>query len=134
MGSCDPGLKISRHLKVAPRDCADQLGSGDVPVLGTPTILALAEGACVTAIADELPEGQTSVGQWAEIEHLSPTPVGQEVDAEATLVGHHGRRLEFQVIVRQGDEIVSKVRHRRVLVDRQRFLDKVGVAATNGNG
>lgn len=132
MGTCDPGLKTSRHLKVAAKDCADQLGSGDVPVLGTPAILALAEGACVSAIREDLPDGQTSVGQWAEIEHLQPTPVGVEVDAEATLIGHHGRRLEFQVIVRQGEAIVSKVRHRRVLVDRDRFLEKVGVSA-NGH-
>lgn len=126
MGSCDPGLKQSRHLLVTKQDCADMMGSGDVPVLGTPAILTLAEGACVAAIRDDLPEDQTSVGQWAEIEHLQPTAVGQEVDAEATLVGHHGRRLEFQVIIRSGDEIVAKVRHRRVLVDRKRFLDKVG--------
>lgn len=132
MGSCDPGLKESRHLVVEPKDCADQLGSGDVPVLGTPAILALAEGACVDAICHDLPEGQTSVGSYAEIQHMAPTPVGEAVDAEATLIGHHGRRLEFNVIVRQGDEIVAKIRHRRVLVDRTKFLEKVGVS-TNGH-
>lgn len=125
MGSCDPGLKESRHLVVTKQDCADMLGSGDVPVLGTPAILALAESACIAAIREDLPAERTSVGQWAEIEHMQPTAVGHEVDAEATLVGHHGRRLEFQVIIRSGDEIVAKVRHRRVLVDRQRFLDSV---------
>lgn len=125
MGSCDPGLKESVHLRVDHQHCADELGSGDVPVLGTPAILALAERACVTAIRDDLPEGQTSVGSFAEIEHLLPSAVGQEVDAEATLIGHHGRRLEFNVIIRQDDEIVAKIRHRRVLVDRGRFLAKV---------
>ena len=128
MGSCDPGLKESRHLVVQGRHCANELGSGDVPVLGTPAILALAEAACVAAICEDLPEGQTSVGSWAEIEHLVPTPVGHEVDADATLIGHHGRRLEFNVIIRQDDEVVAKIRHRRVLVDRARFMDKVGVA------
>jgi fluoroacetyl-CoA thioesterase len=131
MGSCDPGLKDSRHLVVKAKHCADALGSGDVPVLGTPALLTLAESACVSAICDDLPAGQTSVGAYAEIEHLAPTPIGQAVDAEARLIGHHGRRLEFQVIVRQGDEIVAKIRHRRVLVDRDRFLAKVGVS-TNG--
>jgi fluoroacetyl-CoA thioesterase len=132
MGSCDPGLKDTRTLRVAVKDCADALGSGDVPVLGTPAILALAEAACVSAIADDLPAGQTSVGQWAEIDHEAPTPVGHEVNAQATLVGHHGRRLEFQVIIRQDDDIVARVRHRRVLVDRDRFLAKAGISS-NGN-
>lgn len=132
MGNCDPGLKSTSGLQVAEEHLADRLGSGDVPVLGTPAILALAEGACVAAICDDLPEGKTSVGSYAEIDHLLPTPVGQEVEAEATLIGHHGRRLEFNVVVRQGDEIVAKIRHRRVLVDRDRFLEKVGVSS-NGN-
>ena len=126
MGSCDPGLRQTRSLTVSPAVTAVELGSGDVPVLGTPALLALAESACVAALADDLPEGKTSVGAWAEIEHERPTPVGQEVCAEATLIGHHGRRLEFNVMVRQGDEIVARIRHRRVLVDRERFLERVG--------
>jgi fluoroacetyl-CoA thioesterase len=134
MGNCDPGLKQARSLHVGDEQTAAALGSGDVPVLGTPAVLALAEAACVAAICDDLPEGQTSVGAYAEIEHERATAVGKDVEAEATLIGHHGRRLEFQVIVREGDQIVAKVRHRRVLVDRQRFLDKVGVSAEPAAG
>lgn len=130
MGACDPGLRSSRSLTVADRHTADSVGSGDVPVLGTPALLALAEGACTAAIADDLPDGQTSVGAWAEINHERATPVGASVDAEATLIGHHGRRLEFNVIVRQDDEIVARIRHRRVLVERDRFLEKLGVGAS----
>ena len=125
MGRCDPGLKLARELEVAPVHTALYLGSGDVPVLGTPALLALAEGACVDAIADELPDGETSVGTWAEIEHLKAIPVGHRVCAHATLIGHHGRRLEFSVVVEDDGETVAKVRHRRVLVDRDRFLAKV---------
>jgi predicted thioesterase len=47
------------------------------------------------------------------------------VTAAATLRGHHGTRLEFVVVVRSHDEVVAKVRHRRVLVDRDRFLAKL---------
>lgn len=125
MGRCDPGLKLARELEVHEAHTALALGAGDVPVLGTPALLALAESACVDAIKDDLEDGQTSVGTWAEIEHLSATPVGETVCAHATLIGHHGRRLEFNVHIDQGGEIVAKVRHRRVLLDRQRFLAKV---------
>jgi fluoroacetyl-CoA thioesterase len=128
MGRCDPGLKQARTLEVAPEHTAIQLGSGDVPVLGTPALLALAEGACVDAIVDDLPDGQTSVGTWAEIEHLQATPVGRTVCAHATLIGHHGRRLEFSVTVDQDGETIAKVRHRRVLVDRERFLSRLAPA------
>jgi fluoroacetyl-CoA thioesterase len=125
MGRCDPGLKLDRTLHVEDEHTAVALGSGDVPVLGTPALLALAEGACVAAISEDLPDGETSVGTWAEIEHLKATPVGHDVCAHATLIGHHGRRLEFNVLVEDGGETIAKVRHRRVLVDRDRFLAKV---------
>ena len=126
MGYCDPGLKDTKTLRVRKADTAVALGSGDVPVLGTPALLALAESACVDAICDDLPKGQTSVGVWAEVEHKQATAVGGKVAAEATLTGHHGRRLEFNVLVREGEDVVAHIRHRRVLVDRERFLEKVG--------
>ncbi|MEX2324629.1 MAG: hotdog domain-containing protein [Nitriliruptoraceae bacterium] len=125
MGRCDPGLKHIREMTVTQQDTAIAFGSGDVPVLSTPSLLALAEAACVDALEGEVPEGQTSVGAWAEVEHLQPTPVGANVCAKATLIGHHGRRLEFNVSVAQGDVVIAKIRHRRVLVDRQRFLAKL---------
>jgi fluoroacetyl-CoA thioesterase len=129
MGRCDPGLKLTRELEVADEHTASALGSGDVPVLGTPALLTLAERACVEAIADDLPDGETSVGTWAEIEHLKATAVGSTVCARATLLGHHGRRLEFNVTIEENGETVARVRHRRVLVERARFLEKLGTTA-----
>ncbi|MCA1784292.1 MAG: thioesterase [Intrasporangiaceae bacterium] len=109
---------------------ASALGSGDVPVLGTPALLMLAERVCVAAIAEDLPAGETSVGTWAEVEHLRATPVGRTVCARATLIGHHGRRLEFNVVIEEAEETIARVRHRRVLVDRDRFLEKLSAAQT----
>ncbi len=129
MGNCDPGLHEQLLLTVTDEQTATAMGSGDVPVLGTPAILALAERACVQAICEDLEEGQTSVGVFAEVEHEQPSKVGATVAADATLIGHHGRRLEFRVVIRDGDEVVAKVHHRRVLVDRERFLEKMGTAA-----
>lgn len=119
---CDPGLKGDRTLVVADRDTAAELGSGTVEVLGTPAVLALAEGACCDAVADGLGEGETTVGAWAEVEHLRAVPVGTRVRAHAVLTGHHGRRLEFTVTVEAGGDTIARVRHRRILVDRARFL------------
>lgn len=129
MGRCDPGLKHRRTLQVREQDTAIAMASGDVPMLATPALLGLAEAACVDAIAQDLPDGQTSVGVWAEVEHLKASPVGSTVSAQATLLGHHGRRLEFNVLVDQDGETVAKIRHRRVLVDRERFLSKAQAAA-----
>lgn len=118
---CRPGRRASVTLEVGESDTAIALGSGDVPVLATPRVLALAEQAAVDALGGCLPEGKTSVGAWVELEHLQPSAIGETVVAEAVLLGVHGRRLEFSVSVRSGEEEVAHVRHRRVLVSRARF-------------
>jgi fluoroacetyl-CoA thioesterase len=119
---CSPGRRARVELTVTEADTASAMGSGDVPVLASPRVLALAEQAAVLAMGHCLPEGRTSVGSWVELEHRAPTPVGRTVVAEAVLLGVHGRRLEFTVTVRDGDEEVAHVRHRRVIVSRDRFL------------
>jgi fluoroacetyl-CoA thioesterase len=126
VNECTPGRRATVSLEVSDADTALALGSGDVPVLATPRVLALAEQAAMQAIGSSLPEGRTSVGAWAEVEHLLPTPVGERVDAEAVLLGVHGRRLEFSVTVRSGDEEVAHIRHRRVIVSRARFGQPAG--------
>jgi len=117
-----PGLSTSVELTVTDADTAQALGSGDVPVLGTPRVLALAEAATVAATARQLPSGITTVGTRAEVEHRAPTPVGRRVVAYATLAKVDGRKLVFEVVVRDGDTIVAEVLLERVVLDRQRFL------------
>ncbi|MPZ73309.1 MAG: thioesterase [Nitriliruptorales bacterium] len=117
----EAGLEASVNLKVSGDDTAAALGSGDVEVLGTPAVLALAEQAAVAAIRDTLPADRTSVGTWAEIFHTAPTRVGGEVSAAARVTSVEGSRVEFTVLVREGEQEVARVEHRRAVVRRDRF-------------
>jgi fluoroacetyl-CoA thioesterase len=119
-----PGLTARVELTVTDADTAQSLGSGDVPVLGTPRVLALAEAATVAATARQMPGGVTTVGTRAEVEHRAPTAVGRRVTAFATLAKVDGRKLLFEVVVRDGDDVVAEVRVERVMLDRQRFIAK----------
>lgn len=119
-----PGLTARVELTVADTDTALAVGSGDVPVLGTPRVLALAEAATVAATATRLPSGSTTVGTRVELEHRAATPVGRTVAARAELVKVDGRRLTFEVIVTDGNEVVATGRVERALVDRQRFVER----------
>lgn len=119
--TCSPGRRASVTLTVQEEDTALAMRSGDVPVLASPRVLALAEQAAVTALESCLPPGKTSVGSWVELEHLQPTHIGETVTADAVLLGVHGRRLEFTVAVVCGEEEVAHIRHRRVVVSRSRF-------------
>jgi fluoroacetyl-CoA thioesterase len=118
------GATTRVQLTVTDADTAQAVGSGDVPVLGTPRVLALVEAATVAATANRLPPGATTVGARVELEHRAATAVGRTVVAEARLAKADGRRLTFEVSVREGDTVVADGRVERILVDRQRFLQK----------
>src|SRR4051794_14908730 len=115
----DPGLSARVELTVTDADTAQSVGSGDVPVLGTPRLLALAEAATVAATARQMPGGVTTVGTRAEIEPRAPPPVGRTIAATATLTKVDGRKLVFDVVVTDGDVTVAEVRVERALLDRQ---------------
>ena len=117
-----PGLTARVELTVTDADTAQSLGSGDVPVLGTPRVLALAEAATVAATARQMPGGVTTVGVRAEVEHRAPTAVGRQVTAFATLAKVDGRKLLFEVVVRDGEDVVAEVRVERMVLDRHRFI------------
>ncbi|WP_232343916.1 thioesterase family protein [Actinoplanes awajinensis] len=117
-----PGLIARVELTVTDADTAQSIGSGDVPVLATPRVLALAEAATVAATARQIPGGITTVGTRAEVVHRAPTPIGRTVIAVATLTKAEGRTLVFDVEVRDGEAVVAEVQVERVLLDRQRFI------------
>ncbi|MFI6262834.1 thioesterase family protein [Micromonospora sp. NPDC051006] len=119
-----PGLTAVVELTVTDADTAQALGSGDVPVLGTPRVLALAEAATVAATAARLAAGTTTVGLRVELEHRAATPIGRTVRAQARLAEVDGRRLAFEVTVTDGDGIVADGRVERMVVDRRRFVER----------
>jgi fluoroacetyl-CoA thioesterase len=118
------GLSARVELVVTDADTAQALGSGDVPVLGTPRLLALAEAATVAATVAHLAPGATTVGTRVEIDHLVATAVGRAVVAEATLTTVEDRRLTFAICVRDGDTVAARGTVERVLVDRHQFVVK----------
>jgi fluoroacetyl-CoA thioesterase len=124
-----PGVRSFVGITVADTDTAIAMGSGDVPVLGTPRLLALAEAATVAAISPRLEPGQTSVGTSAVVEHNRPSPIGAEVVVEAELTEVNDRRLVFSFRARQissHDHVVvlGAGTLERILVDRDRFVSQ----------
>lgn len=117
-----PGRSATATLTVTEADTAIALRSGDVPVLGSPRVVALAEEAAVAAVAGSLPAEKTSVGVSVELEHNAPSRVGETVTAEATLEVVDGRKLQFTISVRNQSGVeVANLRHRRVVVARAAF-------------
>ncbi|MBW8802259.1 MAG: thioesterase [Catenulisporales bacterium] len=113
-------------LAVTAADTAEAVGSGDLPVLGTPRLIALAEQATVAAAAALLAAGQTTVGTRIRFDHLYPTPVGGTVTAAAELVHRDDRLVRFAVVAHDADgRLVGEGEITRVIVDAKRFLAKL---------
>jgi fluoroacetyl-CoA thioesterase len=125
------GLRASIVHQVGDADTAAAFGSGDVPVLGTPRLLALAEAAAVACVVPQLPAGQTTVGTAVRLEHRRSSPVGARLEVEAELTEVDGRRLVFMFIAygaggESGDEVIGAGTMQRLIVDRDRFLARAG--------
>ena len=116
---------IGKTSTVAEReDTAYEVGSGSLLVYATPCMVALMEGAACEAIADVMPEDKTSVGIELQISHISATPVGLEVRAEAEVTAVDGNILTFRVTAFDEAGKIGEGTHKRAIVTTQKFLDR----------
>jgi predicted thioesterase len=118
---------------VASDNTAVTLGSGALPIYGTPALAALIEQAAVQALQGHLPLGMTTLGTSLQIRHQAATPLGHNVQAEATLIAVSGRRLEFRVAAFDEREKIAEGTHERFLVDAQRFMERMSAKRPKGS-
>jgi predicted thioesterase len=123
--------EASLRFSVTDDDTAIAVGSGSLPVLGTPRLLAWLEAASCEAIEPALGAGQTSVGTRVTLEHQSPSPVGQVVEVTASTAYADGRLHRFTVAARHlspegaAGKVVATGEVTRVVVDAERFLGRL---------
>lgn len=120
-------MEANLRFTVTEEDTAAALGSGTLPVLGTPRLLAWCEAATCAAIDSSLPAGGTSVGTRVTLEHSGASPVGAEVEVSASAAYVDGRLHRFAVAARQvaDGKLVGSGEVTRVVVDTGRFLARL---------
>lgn len=106
---------------VTPKDCASAIGSGNVEVLSTPTVLAWMEETAAELSRQFLKENETTVGARVELDHLAPSFVGEKVTIEAEVAERNGKKIAFDIKAVSGEKLLAKARHVRVIADRRRF-------------
>ncbi|MCM1108795.1 MAG: thioesterase family protein [Clostridium sp.] len=119
------GLTFTNRITIREEHTAITLGSGDMPVLATPILVALMENAAMKAVAGLLPAGSTTVGGYIQTTHIKPTGTGHTVETTATLVKVDGRKLTFNVEARDELGKVGEGEHIRFIVDRDKFMTKI---------
>ena len=119
------GRSATREFVVSEADTAQAVGSGSLPVLGTPVLLAWCEA--VTCEVLGLSDPQTSVGTRVALEHLAASPLGAAVAVTATVTYVDGRLVRFDVSARDAgsQKLLGSGEVTRVVVDAERFLSRL---------
>ena len=118
------GMKGEVATLAEREDTAKEVGSGSLLVYATPCMVALMEGAACEAIQEALSDSQTTVGTELNIQHISATPVGLEVRAEAEVIAVEGKVITCEVKAFDEAGEIGKGTHKRVIVNTQKFLEK----------
>ena len=118
------GTKCRLEQTVTQELTAEAVGSGALPVFGTPFMAAMMENAALTALQPFLEEGRGSVGTHLDISHDAPSPVGMKVFAEAEITGvsENGKMVEFQVSAWDEKGPIGKGTHTRAIIGNEKFL------------
>ncbi len=121
----EKGTAATLKFTVGEGDTAIALGSGDLPVLATPRLLAWCEAATCAAL--DLAPSSTSVGTRVSLEHVGASPVGATLQITATVVYVDGRLVRFEVVAEHSpdEKVVGHGEVTRVVVDRERFLARL---------
>lgn len=118
------GSKASKSELVSISNTAKTYGSGSIEVYATPAMIGLMEGASMLVIDESMPLGFSSVGTKIEANHISATPIGMKVTAEAELTAVEGKKLTFKIIASDERGKIGESLHERFIVEVDKFLTK----------
>ena len=121
----ETGLSYTSKFTVHEQHLAVNVGSGDLSVLATPMMTALMENAAMKAVADELEEGQSTVGGQISSSHVKPTGLGHEVTATAELVKIEGRKLFFRISASDEEGVIGEGEHLRFIINKDKFMSRI---------
>lgn len=114
------------------------MGSGQMDVLATPSMIALMEAAARNAVEHLLPPDHLTIGTHLDVQHFGATPVGSHVIATAELIGIDGRMLSFRVVAHDDKEIIGEGTHERAITGiagfrrlMQRKMKRTGPSASD---
>ena len=127
------GTKCQLSQTVTEDLTAAVIGSGALPVFGTPFMAAMMENAAMTALQNFLEDDKGSVGTHLDITHDAPTPVGMQVwaEAEITSVSENGKMVEFRVKAWDEKGPIGQGVHTRAIISSDRFLSKCNAKLEN---
>jgi predicted thioesterase len=127
------GKTATATATVTEKNTERAVGSGSLDVFATPMMVALMERAACECLAEALEPRQTSVGTSVDIEHIAASPLGAVITATAMVADIDGRKIEFEVAANDSKGEIGYGKHTRVIVDGERFMEKVRKRGGDGH-
>lgn len=118
---------ITRQYTIETKHSAIEIGSGDMPVLSTPSLIAFMENAAMLLAREYTEVGSTTVGTRMMTDHQHATLIGEIITVTAKLSAIDGRKLTFSIEATDQAGIVAQATHERFIVTRKRFLERLGI-------
>ncbi|MGM0497488.1 MAG: thioesterase family protein [Bacteroidota bacterium] len=120
----EAGITHTEAKEVRYEDTAANYGSGLVEVFATPAMISLMENTALKTVLPYLSDNQNTVGFEVNVKHLKPTPVGKKVECTSVLKEVDGKKLVFDVEVKDEEDIVGKGVHTRFIINTQKFMNQ----------
>lgn len=117
--------KQTLSYEVQENATAQQVGSGDLPVLSTPALLAMMENCAKELLNQQLTEQETSVGSLVELKHLGPSPIGAKINVSAVITQQNGKKVTFEIEAYDNQNRIGQASHTRVIVNNEQFMRKM---------
>jgi fluoroacetyl-CoA thioesterase len=120
--SLEPGLERSDEFTVEDRLLTDVGGTIDARVLSTPGMIAMMERCASILSYEHLPDGKATVGFEICVKHVAAAGEGARCTVQARLREVvDGRKLRFDVEVRDGERTIGVGTHERRVIDTSAF-------------
>lgn len=107
-------------------DSAENMGSGDLAVLSTPSLVAFMENAAKNYLNKFLPEEIGSVGSNINIDHIAPTLIGNSITVRGKITEVVKEKIiKFSIEAYEKDKKIGNAEHTRVIINNTKFLGKL---------
>lgn len=105
---------------------AENMGSGDLAVLSTPSLVAFMENAAKNYLNKFLPEEMGSVGSNININHIAPTLIGNSITVRGKITEVIKEKIiKFSIEAYEKDKKIGEAEHTRVIINNTKFLEKL---------
>ena len=127
-----PGIKYEHKFIIPPNKTVPHLYPESEEFVAMPEVFATGflvgflEWSCIKAVNPHLdwPKEQT-VGIHIDVSHEAATPPGLEVTAKVELIEVDGRKLVFSVEAHDGVDLISRGKHERFVINKEKFDAKI---------